>query len=465
MMNELKCPKCGHVFQVDRDSFNSIASQVRDKAFEQEVERRVADVKAQFAREMESKAQVAEMEAEKNRRQMEFDSREKLLSVEVSYKQQLAEMMSKYDKAVAEAQEAKRKLDDAEQVYQARERAVVSELNRDMEKIKSSLEDADNRTRIAVLEEKERFNTTLIAKEREIAAIKSDAEAKLTEAAVQREAMKEHHAQELKQSMELVEHYKNMKALMSTKMLGETLEVHCANEFAKVRPYQFPRAYFEKDNDASAGSKGDFIFRDYDVDGTEYISIMFEMKNEADSTLTKHKNEDFFAKLDKDRKAKGCEYAVLVSLLEADSDLYNSGIVDVSYRYDKMYVVRPQFFMPLISLLCNASIKSVEYKRELIQARAQNVDVTNFEERLEEFKTKFGNNYRLASEKFNAAIQEIDKTIERLNKIKANLLGSENNLRLANDKAEALTVKRLTRGNPTMKAKFEEASKNRTSSD
>lgn len=461
MMNELKCPKCGHVFQVDRESFNSIASQVRDKVFEQEIERRIADVKAQYTRELESKTELAKVTEENKRRQLEFDSKEKLQSLEAMYKQQLAEMTGKYDKAVSDAREAERKLEDAEQVYQARERAVVSELQRDMDKMKSSLEDADNRTRIAVLEEKERFNTTLMAKEREIAAIKSDAEAKLAEAAVQREAMKENHARELRQSMELVEHYKNMKALMSTKMLGETLEVHCSNEFAKVRPYQFPRAYFEKDNDASGGSKGDFIFRDYDVDGTEYISIMFEMKNEADSTLTKHKNEDFFAKLDKDRKAKGCEYAVLVSLLESDSELYNSGIVDVSYRYDKMYVVRPQFFIPLISLLCNASVKSVEYKRELIKARAQNVDVTNFEERLEEFKSKFGYNYRLASEKFNAAIQEIDKTIERLNKIKANLLGSENNLRLANDKAEALTVKRLTHGNPTMKAKFEEARKNR----
>ncbi|MDE5744562.1 MAG: DUF2130 domain-containing protein [Paramuribaculum sp.] len=463
-MNELKCPKCGHVFQVDRESFNSIASQVRDKAFAQDVERRISELKEQFAREAESRLELARLEAEKNRTKLEFDNRDRLLNVEAQYKRQLEELTRKYDRVRLEADDAKRKLESAEQVYEAREKAVVSEMNRNMEKIKSDLADADKRTRIAVLEEKERANTELIAKEREIAAIKSETEAKLTEAAIQREAMKEHHDREMKQSMELVEHYKNMKALMSTKMLGETLEVHCANEFAKVRAYQFPRAYFEKDNDASGGSKGDFIFRDFDEDGTEYISIMFEMKNEADQTLSKHKNEDFFAKLDRDRKAKGCEYAVLVSLLEADSDLYNSGIVDVSYRYEKMYVIRPQFFMPLISLLCNASVKSVEYKRELIQARAQNVDVTNFEERLEEFKTKFGYNYRLASEKFNSAIQEIDKTIERLNKIKQNLLGSENNLRLANDKAESLTVKKLTRGNPTMKAKFEEASKNRTSS-
>ena len=241
-------------------------------------------------------------------------------------------------------------------------------------------------------------------------------------------------------------------------MIGETLEVHCSTEFNRMRSL-FPYAYFEKDNDASEGSKGDFIFRDFGPDGTEYISIMFEMKNEADETATKHKNEDFFKKLDADRRSKNCEFAVLVSLLEPDSELYNGGIVDVSYRYDKMYVIRPQFFMPLISLLVQTSKKSLEYKQELAVARSQSVDVTNFEDKLIDFQKRFGNDYRLASEKFKTAVDEIDKSIQHLQKIKEALLGSENRLRLANDKLEGLTIKKLTRGNPTMKAKFEEARK------
>ena len=245
---------------------------------------------------------------------------------------------------------------------------------------------------------------------------------------------------------------------MSTKMVGETLEIHCSTEFNRMRMSMYPRAYFEKDNDIRGGTKGDFVFRDYDEDGTEYISVMFEMKNEMDGTAVKHKNEDFFAKLDKDRNEKGCEYAVLVSLLEPDSELYNAGIVDVSYRFPKMYVIRPQFFMPIISLLTQAAKNSLGYRKALAIAQKQSVDVTNFEEQLNDFKSKFANNYRLASEKFRKAIEEIDKTIDHLQKIKDALLGSENNLRLANNKAEELTIKRLTRNNPTMKAKFEEAS-------
>ena len=255
---------------------------------------------------------------------------------------------------------------------------------------------------------------------------------------------------------EQVAYYKDLKTRLSTKMVGETLEVHCSTIFnGEMRP-MFPNAYFEKDNDASGGSKGDFIFRDF-VDGFEYISIMFEMKNEMDETATKHKNEDFFRKLDADRNAKGCEYAVLVSLLEPDSELYNGGIVDVSYRYPKMYVIRPQFFKSMITLLVGAARKSVDYQRQLAEARSQSVDVTNFESQLMAFKEAFGRNYRLASDRFRTAIDEIDKSIAHLQKIKDALIGSENNLRLANDKADSLTIKRLTRGNPTMKAKFDEA--------
>lgn len=252
-----------------------------------------------------------------------------------------------------------------------------------------------------------------------------------------------------------VDYYKDLKAKMSTKMIGETLEIHCSTEFNRVRSVMYPRAYFEKDNDARNGSKGDFIFRNYDEDGTEYISIMFEMKNEMDQTATKHKNEDFLAKLDKDRKEKNCEYAVLVSLLELDSELYNTGIVDVSYRYPKMYIVRPQFFMTLISILVQASGNSIEHKKQLVAARQQSVDVTNFEAHLNEFKEGFSRNYILASEKFKTAIEEIDKSISHLQKIREALVGSENNLRLANEKADKLTIKKLTKNNPTMKAKFD----------
>lgn len=463
-MNELKCPKCGHVFQVDRESFNSIAAQVKDKAFQQEVERRVAEMKLRYDREAEAKTEMAKLEAATKEAKVEFESRERIARLEREYEAKLAEKSREVEKARNEIAEVKSRLENAEQLFQSKRQAEISEMNREVDKLKASLDDAENKRKMAVMEEKQRANETIMAKEREIAAVKSEAAAKLNEAAMQQESLKEHHALEIRQKTELIEYYKDLKARLSTKMIGETLEIHCSTEFTKVRASQYPRAYFEKDNDASSGSKGDFIFRDYDVDGTEYISIMFEMKNESDTTLTKHRNEDFFAKLDRDRKEKRCEYAVLVSLLEADSELYNQGIVDVSYRYPKMFVVRPQFFMPIISLLSNASMKSVEYKRELMQARAQNVDVTNFETKLEEFKDKFGRNYRLASEKFNAAVEEIDKAIKNLEKIKANLLGSENNLRLANDRAEELTIKRLTRGNPTMKAKFEEARQKHDSS-
>ena len=276
-----------------------------------------------------------------------------------------------------------------------------------------------------------------------------------SEASLRENSLKKEFEFQLKQKQEEVDYYKDLKTKLSTKMVGETLEIHCSTEFNRMRPL-FPNAYFEKDNDASGGSKGDFIFRDYE-DGMEYISIMFEMKNEMDETATKHKNEDFLKKLDEDRKAKNCEFAVLVSLLEPESELYNSGIVDMSHRYPKMYVIRPQFFMPLITLLVQTSKKSIDYQRQLAIARSQSVDVTNFENQLNDFKEKFANNYRLASEKFKTAIDEIDKSINHLQKIKEALVGSERNLRLANDKADNLTIKRLTRGNPTMKAKFEEA--------
>lgn len=268
--------------------------------------------------------------------------------------------------------------------------------------------------------------------------------------------------EQLKAKDEQIAYYKDLKARMSTKMIGETLEKHCENSFNQIRMAAFPHAYFEKDNDASSGSKGDYVFREKTEDGIEFLSIMFEMKNENDTTATKHKNEDFFEKLDKDRQTKGCEYAVLVSLLEADSELYNMGIVDVSYKYPKMYVIRPQFFIAMITLLRNAALNSIGYQRQLTEMKQQNIDITHFEEDLNTFKTKFGNNYRLASEKFKKAIEEIDKTIDHLQKTKDALLSSENNLRLANDKAQDLTVKKLIRKNPTMAQKFAELPKTET---
>lgn len=402
-MKELKCPNCGSLFTVDEAGYASIVSQVRNAEFEEEMARR-----------------LKEMQGLQDARQLAKD---------------------------AEARENfTRKLGDKEKTILAKEQEIV--------RLKASLEGMEEKTRLEI-------DKAVAAKNLEIAELKSQSTLAKSQAELQKTALKDEYEAKLKLAQEQVDYYKDMKLKMSTKMVGETLEAHCSTIFnGQMRP-MFPNAYFEKDNDASGGSKGDFIFRDFE-DGTEYISIMFEMKNEMDETATKHKNEDFFKKLDADRKAKGCEYAVLVSLLEPDNELYNNGIVDVSYRYPKMYVIRPQFFMPIITLLVNASKKSLEYKKELAIARSQSLDITNFENKLLEFKDKFGRNYRLASEKFQDAIKEIDKSIAALQKTKDALLGSENNLRLALDKAEDLTIRKLTYKNPTMKALFDEARQDRT---
>lgn len=399
-MKELRCPQCKHVFSVDEDAFRSIAAQVRNAAFDDELAKR------------------------------ERELRERLLA------QQQAER--------ARAEQAMRE--------------AIAERDRRIDALLAAQAQADDRRRIAVLEEQNRMRDALTGKDAEIAELRNRAANERNEATLRVAAMKEQHALELRQKQEMIDYYKEMKARMSTKMIGESLEVHCSNEFNRIRATAYPNAYFEKDNDASGGSKGDFIFRDY-IDGTEYVSIMFEMKNEADTTATKHRNEDFLAKLDRDRTAKGCEYAVLVSLLEADNELYNEGIVDMSYRYPRMFVVRPQFFMPIIALLSQASRKSADYIQQLELARRQNVDVTDFEAKLDAFREGFARNYDLASRKFATAIDEIDRTIQHLMKVKEALISSENNLRLANDKSQALTIKRLTRGNPTMKAAFEAARK------
>ena len=394
-MHELICPNCGKPFRVDEADYAFILNQVKGSEFDAEVSRRIAELH----REQQVQEKLRAAEAEKQFQQALF-----------------------------------------------RKDQAIGEKDNEIARLLAQIASQNDRKKLEL-------NEALAKKEVEIAQLKADAEVEKSRAGLQVKSLREEYEGKLKLAQEQVDYYKDLKIRMSTKMVGETLEAHCSTIFnGEMRP-MFPNAYFEKDNDASGGSKGDFIFRDFD-DGIEYISIMFEMKNEMDETATKHKNEDFFRKLDADRNAKGCEYAVLVSLLEPDSELYNGGIVDVSYRYPKMYVIRPQFFKSMITLLVNAARKTVEYKRELALTRQQNIDVTNFENQLLAFKDAFGRNYRIASEKFKTAIDEIDKSIAHLQKIKEALTGSENQLRLANDKAEDLTIKKLTRGNPTMRAKF-----------
>ena len=330
----------------------------------------------------------------------------------------------------------------------AKSEKAILEQKAEIERLKGALELEKSNNELIV-------KSALQQKDAEILKLKSELELSVKEQELSVRNLMEKHNAEIKLKEEEIDYYKDFKAKQSTKMIGESLERHCESEFNKIRMTAFPSAYFEKDNDARSGSKGDFIFKE-SKDGTEFISIMFEMKNEADTTATKHKNEDFFKELDKDRKEKNCEYAVLVSLLEGDNEFYNNGIVDVSYKYEKMYVIRPQFFIPIITLLRNAALNSLKYKQELQVIKNQNIDITNFEADMNEFKEKFSRNFRLASDKFRTAIDEIDKTILHLQKTKEALISSENNLRLANDKAEDLTIKKLTRNNPTMQAKFEE---------
>jgi len=431
-MKELKCPKCGSVFTVDEADYASIVSQVKNQEFNSEVSRRLEELHKQALAEQTAQA----------------------LKAEQKFQNELASSKLALSEKNAEIAKLSEKLNGIAQSKQLEFGVEIQRKENEITELKSAIEKNDANLRIAILEEQGKAQQVLQSKENAVADLKSQINSQKSEATMRESSIKERYELQLKQKQDLVDYYKDLKARMSTKMIGETLEIHCDTEFNRIRP-MFPNAYFEKDNDASAGSKGDFIFRDSE-DGTEYLSIMFEMKNEMDETTTKHKNEDFLKKLDEDRRAKNCEYAVLVSLLEPDSELYNTGIVDVSHRYPKMYVIRPQFFIPLITLLVQTSKKSLEYKKALVAAQSQSVDVTNFENQLNDFKDKFANNYRLASEKFQTAIAEIDKSIDHLQKIKSALIGSENNLRLANEKADNLTIKKLTRDNPTMKVKFEE---------
>ncbi len=436
-MKELKCPKCGSVFTVDEADYASIVSQVKNVEFTAEVNRRLAELHQQHLVEQQS----AEAKLEKEHQ------------VEIGKKQQ------EISQKELEISQLRGRLQAIEQQKRSELDLAMATKDKAIDELRAQLAQSGQQQQIAVMEVRQKAKDYLTQKEQEIAQLQAEVKTQQLEAESKMAVLREKYEGELKNAQDMVTYYKDLKAKMSTKMVGETLEIHCSTEFNRMRPL-FPNAYFEKDNDASGGSKGDFIFRDFGTDGTEYISIMFEMKNERDETTSKHKNEDFFKKLDADRKAKKCEFAVLVSLLEPDSELYNGGIVDVSHRYDKMYVIRPQFFLPIISLLVQTSKKSLEYKQQLQIARNQSIDVTNFENQLLDFRDKFGRNYRLASEKFQTAIEEIDKSIAHLQKIKENLIGTENNLRLANDKAESLTIKKLTQNNPTMTTLFEEARKN-----
>ena len=427
-MHELICPNCHQPFSIDERGYAQLLEQVRGEAFDKALAERVALVEEQS----------------RQARQLAVAQAEATLKEQLSQRDtQLVQLQSRLD-AMGEKSQADL------QLALANKEQTITELHAQIAQ-QESLRDNE---RLKVQAESQK---ALQAKEQEITALRSQVELQSKEAQLEVKQLQEQHELEKKMLEREVDFYKDLKTRMSTKMLGETLEQHCALEFEQKLRSFYPNAYFEKDNDVVGGTKGDFVFRDYAEDGTlEYISIMFEMKNESDTTSTKHRNEDFLKKLDEDRRKKGCEYAVLVSLLEPDNELYNGGIVDKSHRYEKMYVIRPQFFVPLITLLVSTSRKSLDIRKQLFEAQQQSIDITHFEEDIEEFKDKFGRNYRLASEKFQKAIEEIDNSIKHLQKIKDNLIGSENNLRLANDKAEGLTIRKLTYKNPTMQAKFKE---------
>ena len=422
-MNEIKCPKCGTLFQINESDYNSIVKQIRDREFNHEIELR----DRQYKIDKENAIKLAENNIEKA-------------------------LIEKINKKQMEINELKNELKIKEdQVKSKLENEYTEKLNNQ----RLEINELENKIKLQQTESKLVLSNAMIEKDKQIDSLNTKLELSKNDYLLKEKNLKDNYEEKLKLKDDQILYYKDFKARQSTKMIGESLEQHCHNEFNKLRPL-FKNAYFEKDNDIKTGSKGDFIFRDYDESGLEIVSIMFEMKNEADATASKHKNEDFFKELDKDRKEKKCEYAVLVSLLEIDNDLYNNGIVDVSYKYDKMYVIRPQFFIPLITLIRNLAKNALQYKKELQLIQNQNIDISRFEENMNNFKEGFNRNYRLASERFKKAIDEIDKTIDHLQKTKDALLSSENNLRLANNKAEELTIKKITHNNETMQKMFEE---------
>jgi len=459
-MREIICPHCDKAFKVDEAGYADILKQVRDEDFEQQLHERLKLAEQEKLNAVELAKSEVGNELQKTTASKDLEIQElkaKLDANEVSTKLAVTEALSNIEKErdslANELEKTKQdnlaavKLSEAKLAKDIQETAAKKDA--EIQDLKAKLEAKEMSTKLAITEA-----VTAVEKERD--SLKSGLNQAANEKKLAETSLKDKYEALLKDRDEAIERLRDMKARLSTKMVGETLEQHCETEFNRIRSTAFPRAYFEKDNDASTGSKGDFIFRDSDDAGTEIVSIMFEMKNESDTTASKKKNEDFLKELDKDRTEKGCEYAVLVSLLEPDSELYNSGIVDVFHRYPKMYVIRPQFFIPMITLLRNAAMKSLEYKRELALVKTQSVDITNFENELDKFKTAFAKNYELASRKFQTAIDEIDKSIDHLQKTKAALLSTERNLRLANDKSNNVTIKKLTRSNPTMKAKFDD---------
>ena len=435
-MADLKCPHCGKVFTVDESELDSIVKQIRDKEFKHDVEVRLKE--ATEGLKEKHKAELKEKEADVK------------LQVQKEHEKVLTELREELQKAETEKERLKAEIDAAQDKQRLAVQDAVKKLEEKNNKLESDKKD---------LEFKIKQNDNL----REIEVRKAVEELKDEKHAVELklQSEKEKHDALIDEKDKVIEYYKDLKTKMSTKMVGETLEQHCEIQFNQLRATAFKNVYFEKDNDSKTGSKGDYIYRENDELGNEIVSIMFEMKNEMDTTATKHKNEDFFKELDKDRREKNCEYAVLVSLLESDNELYNAGIVDVSYKYDKMYVVRPQCFIPIITVLRNAAMNALSYKQELAVIRNQNIDITNFEDNLLKFKDEFGRNYSLAHDHFDKAIDEIDKTIQHLEKVKKELLGSDNQLRLANNKVDEVSVKKLTRDNPTMEAKFEEVRKSK----
>lgn len=451
-MNEIKCPNCGTVIKIDESIYAKIVKQVRDKEFNEDLKKRLEE---EHLRE-EQALELQKTSLEQYYQDKEYKLKEEYNKSVLELKQQVLnkdletkEILSKKDKELVEL---KTKLDNQTELVKSKVSKEYQDEVYQKEKIISQLQ-----SDIMIQESKYKLELqdNLNKKDKEIGSLQNTIENTKNSYLLKENNLKEAYEEKLKLKDEQIAYYKDFKAKQSTKMIGESLEVHCNNEFNKLRPL-FPKSYFEKDNDCKNGSKGDFIFRDYDEEGTEITSIMFEMKNEADKTASKHKNEDFFKELDKDRKEKNCEYAVLVSMLEIDNDYYNEGIVDVSYKYPKMYVIRPQFFIPIITLIRGMGLNTLEYKKEIELLQKENIDISHFEENMNSFKESFGRNYRLASDKFKKAIEEIDKTIEHLQKTKENLLSSDKNLRIANDKAEGLSIKKLTSNSKTVREMFED---------
>ncbi|MGH8159882.1 MAG: DUF2130 domain-containing protein [Rhodanobacter sp.] len=459
-MHEIICPHCGKAFKIDEAGYANILKQVRDGEFEKQLHERLelAEHEKNNAVELAQARIASELQKDATAKDAEIQQlKAKLDAGEIAQRLAVSEALSAVEKHRDElASELERTRQEKHAASELAEAKLVSELHKaastkdaEIHVLRSRLDAIDLAQKLAMTE-------AVSAVERERDELKNGLQRAELQQQLAEKSLKERYETQIKDRDDMIERLRDMKARLSTKMVGETLEQHCETEFNRIRSTAFPRAYFEKDNDARTGSKGDYIFRDADDAGTEIVSIMFEMKNESDHTATKNKNEDFLKELDKDRTEKGCEYAVLVSLLEPESELYNTGIVDVFHRHPKMYVIRPQFFLPLITLLRNAAMNSLKYKSELALVKAQNIDITNFETGLEEFKSAFGKNFDLASRRFQTAIEEIDKSIDHLQKTKDALLGTDRNLRLANDKAQDVTIKKLTRGNPTMAAKFAE---------